>query len=70
MAPAERRGSATSTYQTGWDLGIGIVVGGYWADYFGGFHASYFGGACLALLGCIIFVIKMKWKLNPNIKLQ
>lgn len=72
MAPAERRGSATSTYQTGWDLGIGIgiVVGGYWADYYGGFHASYFGGACLALLGCIIFVIKMKWKLNHNIKLQ
>ena len=72
MAPTERRGAATSTYQTGWDLGIGIgiVAGGYWADCFGGFHASYFFGACLALLGCIIFVVRMRRKVTLNRNLQ
>ncbi len=60
MTTPERRGTATSTYQTAWDLGIGIGIfaGGYWADSFGGFHASYFIGACLALLGCAVFVAR------------
>ncbi|HIY89395.1 MAG TPA: MFS transporter [Candidatus Bacteroides pullicola] len=63
MTTPERRGVATSTYQTAWDLGIGIGIfaGGYWADSFGGFHASYFIGACLALLGCVVFVARRRY---------
>lgn len=62
MTTPERRGAATSTYQTAWDLGIGIGVfsGGYWADSLGGFHASYFIGACLAMLGCVVFTARRR----------
>lgn len=66
MASPERRGVATSTYQTAWDLGIGIGIfaGGYWADRFGGFYASYFIGACFALMGCVLFIARRQYIKN------
>lgn len=62
MTTPDRRGAATSTYQTAWDLGIGIGIfaGGYWADTFGGFDASYGIGAALALAGCVVFLVRRR----------
>lgn len=46
-----------------------LFAGGYWADSFGGFHASYFIEACLALLGCVVFMSRrsyLKFITNHN----
>ncbi len=58
MTTADKRGAATSTYLTSWDLGIGIgvFIGGYIAQHFGGFATSYLCGTVLALLAVWVFV--------------
>lgn len=55
MAPASKRGTANSTYLTGFDLGVGagLLTGGMVAQHFGGFGALFmlnaiFGGIALA----------------------
>ena len=59
-----QRGTATSTYLTSWDVGIGIglMSGGAIAQAFGGFDYAYFLGACLTVLSAIFFV----WKAGPH----
>lgn len=53
MAPSSKRGTANSTYLTGFDLGIGIgmLLGAYLADHYG-FSMMYLitSGACLVAL--------------------
>lgn len=55
LAPNSQRGTATSTYLTSWDIGIGagMLLGG-WLSEAGSFSTAYFFGACLTV-GSILF---------------
>lgn len=66
LAPNNQRGTATSTYLTSWDVGIGIGLmgGGVVAQAFGGFNHAYFFGACLTVGAALFFV----WKVAPHFK--
>lgn len=59
LAPKGKRGAATSTYLTSWDLGIGIGIytGGYIAQAYDSFSTSYLIGGCFAALSILIFSI-------------
>lgn len=61
-APANKRGVATSTFLTSWDLGIGIGIflGSYIAGDGGGYACSYLNGAYFALTACIVFAVKKR----------
>lgn len=63
LAPNSQRGTATSTYLTSWDVGIGIglMAGGSIAEAFGGFSNAYLFGACLTVLSTLFFL----WKAGP-----
>lgn len=56
LAPNKQRGTATSTYLTSWDIGIGIGMlgGGYIAELFT-FDKAYLIGACLTVVSMIYF---------------
>lgn len=56
LAPNSQRGTATSTYLTSWDVGIGIgmLSGGYIAEIFT-FDKAYLFGACLTILSMLYF---------------
>ena len=56
LAPNSQRGTATSTYLTSWDIGIGIgmVVGGYIAEI-STFKIAYLFGAILTVVSLIYF---------------
>ncbi len=58
LAPNSQRGTATSTYLTSWDVGIGIglMIGGSIAQEFGGFNHAYLFGACLTVLSTFFFL--------------
>ena len=60
LAPNSQRGTATSTYLTSWDVGIGIgmVVGGYIAEI-STFKMAYFAGALLTVLSLLFFIRKV-----------
>ncbi|OUO50065.1 MFS transporter [Parabacteroides sp. An277] len=60
LAHHNQRGTATSTYLTSWDVGIGIglMIGGSLAESCGGFEYSYLLGACLALVSTLFFLLK------------
>ncbi|WP_298611501.1 MFS transporter [uncultured Odoribacter sp.] len=64
LAPNNQRGTATSTYLTSWDVGIGIglMSGGAIAQAFRGFNHAYFFGACLTVISALYFV----WKVGPH----
>ena len=51
LAPNSQRGTATSTYLTSWDVGIGIgmLTGGYIAEV-STFDKAYLFGACLTIV--------------------
>ena len=53
LAPNNQRGTATSTYLTSWDIGIGLGIstGGYIAQQYA-FDAVYLFGSILAWLPC------------------
>lgn len=57
LAPANKRGTATSTYLTSWDIGIGIglFLGGMLSQYTS-FSTTFLFGAILGLLSLIIFI--------------
>jgi len=57
LAAHNRRATASSTYLTSWDIGIGIglVSGGNLAEY-SGFPVTYFVGATLVLLSALYFI--------------
>lgn len=66
LTTKEKRGAATSTYLTSWDLGIGIgiFIGGYIAQTYGGFYMSYLFGGCLAISAVAIFAAYCKTHKN------
>ncbi|MCD8166638.1 MAG: MFS transporter [Bacteroides sp.] len=63
LASNEKRGTATSTYLTSWDVGIGIglLAGGYIAQATT-FNYAYLFGACLTVVSFVFFV----WKVIPH----
>ena len=58
LAPHSRRATASSTYLTSWDVGIGIglVCGGKIADSSGGLPVAYLVGAIAATISFLIFI--------------
>lgn len=60
LAPNSKRGTATSTYLTSWDLGIGtgMLTGGYIADI-STFDKAYLFGASLTILSALYFKLKV-----------
>ena len=56
LAPNSQRGTATSTYPTSWDVGIGIgmLTGGYIAEV-STFDKAYLFGACLTIISMLYF---------------
>ena len=63
FAPNSQRGTATSTYLTSWDVGIGIgmLTGGYIAEV-STFDKAYLFGACLTIVSMLYF----NGKVAPN----
>jgi len=57
LAPNNRRATASSTYMTSWDIGIGLglVSGGWLADFRGGLALAYFAGAIVAAVSLVYF---------------
>lgn len=60
LAPNSQRGTATSTYLTSWDVGIGIglMAGGYIAQLTS-FDMAYFTGACLTVVSAFYFNLRV-----------
>lgn len=60
LAPNKQRGTATSTYLTSWDVGIGIgmLTGGYIAEI-SSFDKAYLFGACLTIASTVYFHLKV-----------
>lgn len=60
LAPNSQRGTATSTYLTSWDVGIGIgmLSGGYIAEI-STFDKAYLFGACLTIVSTLYFNLKV-----------
>ena len=67
LAPNNRRATATSTYLTAWDVGIGIgIVGsGVIAQHFT-FYMVYLTGSVLCTVSLIFFVLKVTPHYNCN----
>ena len=67
LAPNNQRGTATSTYLTSWDVGIGIgmLTGGYIAEV-STFDKAYLFGACLTVVSAIYFKIKVTPHYHKN----
>lgn len=67
LAPNEQRGTATSTYLTAWDIGIGIglVIGGY-IGQIATFDKAFLFGAFLSVIAIIYFrkVVGPHFELN------
>ena len=63
-----QRGTATSTYLTSWDVGIGIglMCGGAIAQAFGGYNHAYLFGACLTVVSTLFFICKAGPHFNRN----
>ena len=58
LAPNNRRATASSTYMTSWDIGIGIglIVGGILADGNGGIQFAFWDGSLAAIVSYFLFV--------------
>ena len=67
LAPNNQRGTATSTYLTSWDVGIGIgmVLGGYIAELTT-FKIAYLAGASLTVVSLIYFRRKVTQHFNQH----
>lgn len=67
LAPNSQRGTATSTYLTSWDVGIGIgmLAGGYIADI-STFDKAYLFGACLTIVSTLYFNRKVSPHYHKN----
>jgi MFS family permease len=57
LAPNNRRATASSTYMTSWDIGIGLglVSGGWLADSGGGLSLAYLAGGFIAGISLLFF---------------
>lgn len=60
LAPNSKRGTATSTYLTSWDVGIGagLLLGGY-VGQISTLDTAYFVGACLTVVSAVFFHFKV-----------
>jgi len=58
LAPNNRRATASSTYMTSWDIGIGIglIAGGWLADSKGGLPLAYMTGGIAAAISLVFFM--------------
>lgn len=67
LAENSQRGTATSTYLTSWDVGIGLgmVAGGYIA-HISNFHFAYLFGATLTVFSACYFRFKVTPHFNCN----
>ena len=67
LAPNSQRGTATSTYLTSWDVGIGIgmLVGGYTAEIWD-FKTAYLLGATLTVISLFYFYAKVAPHFQKN----
>ena len=67
LAPNNQRGTATSTYLTSWDVGIGIgmLTGGYIAEV-STFDKAYLFGACLTVVSALYFRLKVTPHYHKN----
>lgn len=67
LAPNSQRGTATSTYLTSWDVGIGIgmLTGGYIAEV-STFDKAYLFGACLTIVSMLYFNGKVALHYHKN----
>lgn len=67
LAPNHQRGTATSTYLTSWDVGIGagMLSGGYIAQI-SSFDKAYLFGTILAILSAFYFNFKVAPHFNKN----
>ena len=67
LAPNNQRGTATSTYLTSWDVGIGIgmLAGGYIAEI-SSFDRAYLFGACLTIVSTFYFHLKVSPHYHKN----
>ena len=68
LASNSQRGTATSTYLTSWDVGIGggLMAGGVIAQVFGGFNYAYLLGAGLTIFSALYFLFKAGPHFNAN----
>ncbi len=60
LAPNSQRGTATSTYLTSWDVGIGagMLIGGY-IGQISTLNMAYLFGACLTVVSALFFHFKV-----------
>lgn len=67
LAPNNQRGTATSTYLTSWDvgLGIGMLTGGYIAEI-ASFRMAYLFGAMLTVVSLFYFQFKAAPHFHKN----
>jgi MFS family permease len=67
LASNNQRGTATSTYLTSWDVGIGLglISGGYIA-HFTNFQTAYFFSGCLIVLSTLYFILKITPYFNKH----
>ena len=65
--PNSQRGTATSTYLTSWDVGIGIglMAGGYIAQLTS-FDMAYLFGACLTVVSIFYFKLRVAPHYHKN----
>lgn len=58
LAPNNRRATASSTFMTSWDIGVGLglVLGGRFADSEGGLSMAYMVGSLLIIFSYIYFI--------------
>ena len=68
LAPNNQRATATSTYLTSWDMGIGLglLLGGSIAEAFGSFSEAFFAGALLTVVATLLFLFKAGPHFNRN----
>ena len=67
LAPNNQRGTATSTYLTSWDVGIGcgLLLGGY-IGQISTFDKAYLFGACLTVISILYFRLRVAPHFEKN----
>jgi MFS family permease len=67
MAPNNQRGTATSTYLTSWDLGVGIgLVGGGFLGEMASWDNAFLAGACLTVVSILYFRFRVAPHFEKN----
>jgi MFS family permease len=58
LAPHNRRATASSTFLTTWDVGIGLglIIGGKLGDTRGGLPLSFLVGGIIAVISIVYFI--------------